>query len=80
MLFRSLIEVHDQVARASRPRYVLEMAVARLVSVRPAQPLGALVDRLVEVERRLRGSGVAPRPSGPRAREAADDPEGERRR
>jgi DNA polymerase-3 subunit gamma/tau len=80
--FQVLIEVHDQVARASRPRYVLEMAVARLVSIRPAQPVGALVDRLIDLERRLRGAGLQPTATAPRgrAREGADDPEGERRR
>lgn len=77
--FQVLLEVHDQVARASRPRIVLEMAVARLVSLRPAQPIAPLVDRLVELERRLRagGANVAP-PRGARGREPGDDPEGER--
>ena len=51
--FHVLLEVHDQVARASRPRMVLEMAVARLVSIRPAQPLAGLVDRLADLERRV---------------------------
>ncbi len=79
-IFAVLLEVHDQVAKASRPRIVLEMAVARLVSVRPAQPVGQLVDRLVELERRLRGSGVTASPParGARGRESSDDPEGER--
>lgn len=81
--FQTLLEVHDQVARATRPRLVLEMAVARLVAIRPAQNLGPLVERLVELERRLRGSGVtAPPPrtvsTGARNREPGDDPEGER--
>jgi DNA polymerase-3 subunit gamma/tau len=81
-MFHVLLEVHDQVARASRPRFVLEMAVARLVSIRPAQPVAGLVDRLVDLERRLRAGGVAtPSPARggtPRARESADDAEGER--
>jgi DNA polymerase-3 subunit gamma/tau len=78
--FQTLLEVHDQVARATRPRLVLEMAVARLVSVRPAQNLGPLIDRLVELERRMRGSGVTVPPprTGSRGREPGDDPEGER--
>ena len=75
--FHVLLEVHDQVARASRPRMVLEMAVARLITIRPAEPLGVLVDRLSDLERKLRGGGAsAPRPRG---REPSDDPEGERR-
>ncbi len=78
--FQTLLEVHDQVARASRPRLVLEMAVARLVSIRPAQPIAPLVDRLVELERRLRAGGamVPPARTAPRGREPGDDPEGER--
>lgn len=75
--FHALIDVHDQVARASRPRMVLEMAVARLVSIRPAQPIGPIVDRLVDLEKRLRAGGAqVARPN--RGREPADDPEGER--
>ena len=35
--FQVMLEVHEQVARAPRPRMVLEMAVARLVSIRPAR-------------------------------------------
>ncbi|MFZ5481367.1 MAG: DNA polymerase III subunit gamma/tau [Myxococcota bacterium] len=77
--FQVLVEVHDQVARASRPRMVLEMAVARLVAIRPALPIAPLVERLVDIERRLRGGGVqAPPPRGARPREASD-PEGESR-
>lgn len=78
--FQTLLEVHDQVAKASRPRLVLEMAVARLVSLRPAQPIAPLVDRLVEIERRLRGQGAAvpTARTAPRGREPGDDPEGER--
>jgi DNA polymerase-3 subunit gamma/tau len=72
--FHVMLEVHDQVARSSRPRYVLEMAVARLVSVRAAQPVGQLVDRLVQLERRLVAGGVQPA----RARESRSDSEGER--
>lgn len=62
-MFAVLLEVHDQVARASRPRMVLEMAVARLVTVRPAQPVSALVDRVVDMERRLRAGGANPPPA-----------------
>ncbi len=76
--FHVLLEVHDQVARSSRPRAVLEMAVARLVSIRPAEPLSGLVDRLAELERRLRGAPLAP-VARPQAREAQSSPEDERR-
>jgi len=72
--FHVMLEVHDQVARSSRPRYVLEMAVARLMSVRAAAPVGQLVDRLVQLERRLAAGGAQPA----RPRESRDDTEGER--
>jgi len=72
--FQVLLEVHDEVARATRPRMVLEMAVARLVSVRGGQPVSALVDRLVDLERRLRAGGA----TRPRGRDAGDGAEGDR--
>ena len=74
--FQVVMETHDQVARSSRPRLVIEMAVARLVSLRPAQPLGALVDRLVDLERRVRAGGGTPTRPPTRGREPAS--EGER--
>lgn len=61
--FEVMLDVHERVARAPRPRMVLEMAVARLVSIRPARPIDQIVQRLGDLERRLRGSG--PRPRGP---------------
>jgi len=66
-LFSALLDVHDQVSRASRPRIVLEMAVARLAAVRPALPIGALVERLEAMDQRLRAQGVTARPTGLRA-------------
>jgi len=55
--FAALLEVHDQVSRATRPRIVLEMAVARLASVRPVEPVAALLGRLETLEQRLRQGG-----------------------
>lgn len=59
-LFTAMLEVHDQVSRASRPRIVLDMAVARLATTREAQPVAALVERLYGLERSLRMSGASP--------------------
>lgn len=78
--FTALLEVHDQVSRAPRPRLVLEMAVARLATTRPVQPVGALLGRLEEVERRLRAGGhTAPigglrNARAPRANKARAEP------
>jgi len=55
--FHVMLDVHDQVARSSRPRLVLEMAVARLVSIRPAQPIDRLLHRLDDLEQRIRAAG-----------------------
>lgn len=56
--FQVLLQVHDEVSRAPRPRLVLEMAVARLVAVRPLQPVDALLARLETLERGLRQGGA----------------------
>lgn len=56
-LFDALIEVHDRVSRASRPRLVLEMAAVRLATPRTVQPIGQLVKRLEDLERRTRSAG-----------------------
>jgi DNA polymerase-3 subunit gamma/tau len=59
--FAALLEVHDQVSRATRPRIVLEMAIARLASIRPVQPVGVLLERLETLERQMRlGGNPAP--------------------
>ena len=55
--FHVMLDVHDLVARANRPRLVLEMAVARLVSIRPAQPIDRLIHRLDQLEQRIRAAG-----------------------
>lgn len=63
-LFNALLDVHDQVSRSPRPRVVLEMAVARLATTRPLHPVGQLVGRLEELERRLRTGGSGGPPQG----------------
>ncbi|MCB9795531.1 MAG: DNA polymerase III subunit gamma/tau [Alphaproteobacteria bacterium] len=60
--FQAMLAIHDEVSRTSRPRLVLEMAVARLASIRQLQPLDHLLSRMEDLERRLRGGGNAPRP------------------
>ncbi len=60
--FHVMLDVHELVARAPRPRMVLEMAVARLVSIRPARPVDKIVAQLTDLERRMRHGGVQSRP------------------
>ncbi|MFH1464812.1 MAG: DNA polymerase III subunit gamma/tau, partial [Pseudomonadota bacterium] len=64
--FDALLDVHDRVARAARPRLVLEMAVARLATVRPMQGMDRLMARLEDLDRRLRHAGAPPSPGGRR--------------
>ncbi|MCB9682431.1 MAG: DNA polymerase III subunit gamma/tau [Alphaproteobacteria bacterium] len=58
-LFAALLETHEEVSRAARPRIVLEMAVARLATIQPLVPVARLVARLEALERRLRQSDGA---------------------
>ena len=64
--FDALLDVHDRVARAARPRMVLEMAVARLASIRPVEGLDRVMARLEDLDRRLRQGGFRAAPSGGR--------------
>ena len=76
--FQVMLGVHDQVARSSRPRLVLEMAVARLVSIRPAQPIDKLLHRLDDLEQRIRAAGgvaIPPPRKGAKPRSSDDDKE-----
>lgn len=59
-LFSALLDTHDRVSRANRPKVILEMAVARLADIRPTHPISALIERLEDLERRL--SDGSPRP------------------
>jgi DNA polymerase-3 subunit gamma/tau len=76
--FHVMLDVHDQVARSNRPRLVLEMAVARLVSIRPAQPIDRLLHRLDDLEQRIRAAGgvaIPPPRTGSTARSSDDKEE-----
>jgi len=76
--FHVMLDVHDVVARSNRPRLVLEMAVARLVSLRPAQPIDRLLQRIDHLEQRIRAAGgvvLAPSRDQGRPRSTDDDKE-----
>ncbi len=60
--FDALLEIHDSVARSSRPRLVLEMAVARLASTRPVVGIEQLIRRVEDLDRRLRTRGPSSTP------------------
>lgn len=63
-LFDALLDTHAEVLRASRPRIVFEMAVARLSTIEPAVPLATLLEKLEDLERRLGQGGGPPRGGG----------------
>ena len=70
--FQVMLETHEQVSRAPRPRLVLEMAVAKLVSIRPARPIDELVAQIRRME-----SGARSRSPRPRGAAGSKDPDDE---
>jgi len=83
--FDILSSATDEIARSDTPELVLEMALVRMARVRPFVPVDALVERLLDLERRvmsgrIAGRGAAaPKPAGrpapaPRPRAAAPPP------
>ena len=60
--FDILARAADDVARSDSPELVLEMALVRMASIRPYAPVDALVERLLELERRLGAGGSPGRP------------------
>jgi DNA polymerase III subunit gamma/tau len=63
--FDILARAADDIARSDSPELVLEMALAKMASIRPYAPVDALVDRLLELERRI-GAGGPPGQARPR--------------
>jgi len=87
--FRILLAGHEEVARSTHPRMVLEMAVIRMASLVPLSPLDQLVARLEALEQGGEGAGPGPRErpgqrgpmprtTPPPARSGAPEPRGPR--
>ena len=74
-LFSALLDVHDRVSRANRPKIILEMSVAQLADIRPIQPFSELIERLEELERRLSDGSPPPNRPGGRARGNRGNPQ-----
>jgi len=68
--FQVMLDLHDQVARANRPRIVLEIGIVRAATRRPVQPIGALVDRLEQLDRNMRRAGGSASRTAPPQRRA----------
>jgi DNA polymerase-3 subunit gamma/tau len=64
-MFRALLREQEDLAWAPEPFAVLEMAVVRLATLPPGDEVGALLARLQDLERRLRGDEGPPSGSGP---------------
>jgi len=69
-LFRLAQEAAEEVRRSQLPTLVLEMAVVKMATMPDATPVGDLVVRLEELERRLRSGGGATSGGGTPARAA----------
>jgi DNA polymerase III subunit gamma/tau len=63
--FDAMLDIHEQVSRAARPRLVLEMGVARLASIRPTVGIDQLLARVEDLDRRLRSAGTRSSPGRP---------------
>ena len=60
--FQVMLDVHEQVSRSPRPKLILEMAVAKLIAIRPAHSIDDLVSKITKMQ----GGGT------PRKKSAAD--------
>src|SRR5450432_174357 len=68
VLFDRWARAVDESGRATAPRLLLEMAAVDLCQAEPLEPLGDLLQRLEELEGRLRSGGPARPPVEPGAR------------
>ena len=66
--FQVMLEVHEQVSRSPRPKLALEMAVARLISIRPAHSIDDLMSKITKMQ----GGGI-PRQKKTPATDKDDD-------
>jgi DNA polymerase III subunit gamma/tau len=55
-VFRVLLETDEEITRSSYPKLLLEMALIKVATLPPLLPLEELVERIEEVEGRLRSS------------------------
>jgi hypothetical protein len=62
VLFERWARAVDESAASQTPRLIIEMAAVDLCAAEPLLPIGDLLERLEDLEARLRGSGGAPPP------------------
>jgi len=73
--FQVMLDVHEQVSRSPRPKLILEMAVAKLIAIRPAHSIDDLVSKITKMQ-----GGGTPRKktTGTATKDADDDGRAER--
>jgi DNA polymerase-3 subunit gamma/tau len=64
-LFRSLLAAHDEIARSTFPRLILEMTLTRLARRRPVLSVEDVLERLQVMEKRLPAGMIPPSPAAP---------------
>ena len=67
--FQVMLDVHDQVSRSPRPKLILEMAVAKLIAIRPAHSIDDLVSKIAKMQ----GGGTPRRRSSASQSTDSDD-------
>lgn len=67
--FQVMLDVHEQVSRSPRPKLILEMAVAKLIAIRPAHSIDDLVSKITKMQ----GGGIPRKRSKPSQTTDSDD-------
>ena len=67
--FQVMLTVHEQVSRSPRPKLVLEMAVAKLISIRSAHSIDDLLSKITKMQ----GGGTPRKKSAAKNSEPDDD-------
>lgn len=67
--FQVMLDVHEQVSRSPRPKLILEMAVAKLIAIRPAHSIDDLVSKITKMQ----GGGTPRKKTTGTAGKDADD-------
>ncbi len=70
--FQVMLDVHEQVSRSPRPKLILEMAVAKLIAIRPAHSIDDLVSKITKMQ-----GGGSPRKKSTSSRSVDSDDDGQ---
>ena len=73
--FQVMLDVHEQVSRSPRPKLILEMAVAKLIAIRPAHSIDDLLSKITKMQ----GGGTPRKKSSTVGTSDSDDDAGSQR-